>query len=414
MMHILLIHQAFAALGEPGGTRHHEISRHLVDQGHKVTALVGQVSYLTGLRTARGWLHRETDDVGVAIWRCYTYPAWHKSFLHRMVSFFSFMISSFIAGLRVKDVDLVWGTSPPIFQGVTAWIVARLKRKPFLFEVRDLWPYFAVAVGVLKQPLLVRLSEWLERFLYRRADVVVVNSPGYTDHVRSHGASIVKLVPNGVDVSMFDPTLDGKEFRKVLGIEDKYVMLYAGAHGMSNDLQIVLEAAKSLRKREDILFVFVGDGKEKKSLMALSKTQNLENVRFLPPVPKKEMPVVLAAADACLAILKPLEAYKTTFPNKVFDYMAAGRPVILAIDGVIREVVEGAAAGIFVEPGDPKDLAAKVLRLADDPQAGMRMGKAGRKHVVEHFERTFLAARMGQVMDDLVHGKREGSYSEAS
>jgi glycosyltransferase involved in cell wall biosynthesis len=323
------------------------------------------------------------------------------------------MISSFVAGLRVKHVDLVWGTSPPIFQGLTAWMLARLKRKPFLFEVRDLWPYFAVAVGVLRQPLLIRLSQWLERFLYRRADIVVVNSPGYLDHVRSRGAGIIELVPNGVDVSMFDPALDGKEFRNVLGIEDKYVVLYAGAHGMSNDLQVVLEAANNLREREDILFVFVGDGKEKKSLMAWSETQGLENTRFLPPVPKKEMPFVLAAADACIAILKPLEAYKTTFPNKVFDYMAAGRPVILAIDGVIREVVEGSGAGEFVVPGDSDALAAAVLRFADDPQAGKQMGIAGRKHAVEHFGRTFLAGRMAHVMEELVQSKRRGAQAEA-
>ncbi len=185
-MHILLIHQAFAALDEPGGTRHHELARHLAQRGHRVTIIASPVSYLTGkIRSGRSrWVERQSDGAQITILRTYTYPALHRSFVHRVFSFLSFMLSSFLLGLGVRQVDLVWGTSPPIFQGVTAWLLSRLKRVPFLFEVRDLWPAFAVAVGVLHQPLLIRLSEWLERFLYRRAKVVVVNSPGYIEHVR--------------------------------------------------------------------------------------------------------------------------------------------------------------------------------------------------------------------------------------
>ncbi len=158
-MHILLIHQAFAELGEPGGTRHHELARQLVTDGHQVTVIAGQVSYLTGERIEKGWLQKKVDDAGVTIWRCYTYPSWHRSFAHRVLSFLSFTLSSFLSGLQVKNIDIVWGTSPPIFQVVTAWLLARLKGARFLFEVRDLWPYFAVAVGVLRNPLLIRLSE---------------------------------------------------------------------------------------------------------------------------------------------------------------------------------------------------------------------------------------------------------------
>jgi hypothetical protein len=166
-MHILLVHQAFAALDEPGGTRHHELARYLAGRGHKVTVIASRVSYLTGTLTSPISPAGKVDDIKVI--RVYTYQALHKSFVHRVFAFFSFMASSFFAGLGVKNVDLVWGTSPPIFQGVTAWALARLKGVPFLFEVRDLWPTFAIAVGVLKNPLLIKLSLWLERFLYRLA-----------------------------------------------------------------------------------------------------------------------------------------------------------------------------------------------------------------------------------------------------
>ena len=276
------------------------------------------------------------------------------------------MISSFWIGLGVKNVDLVWGTSPPIFQGMTAWLLARLKRAKFLFEVRDLWPQFAVAVGVLKNPILIRISEWLERFLYRRADRVMVNSPGFIAHVTSRGARRVELIPNGADPSMFDPSNDGADFRRANQLEDKFVALYAGAHGMSNDLNVVLDAAKLLMDEKKIQIVLLGDGKEKPALQARAAQMGLSNVSFVSSMPKSEMPNALAAADACIAILKPLEEYKTTYPNKVFDYMAAGRPVALAIDGVIREVVEAAQCGIFAEPGNASALANVLHELVHD------------------------------------------------
>jgi glycosyltransferase involved in cell wall biosynthesis len=283
--------------------------------------------------------------------------------------------------------------------------VARLKRAAFLFEVRDLWPLFAVEVGVLKGRSLIHLAEWLERWLYRRADVVVVNSPGFVEHVRSRGARSVELVPNGVDVTMFDPVATGARFRSEHSWEGKFLVVYAGAHGISNDLDVVLDAARRLRDREDILFVLIGDGKEKASLQARAQREGLSQVRFLPPVAKREMAEVLAAADACIAILKPLEAYKTTYPNKVFDYMAAARPVILAIDGAIRDVVEAARAGLFVPPGDAEAVARAVQWLAEHPREGRAMGRAGRKHVEENFHRSLLAAHLERVMLDVVEAR---------
>ncbi len=404
-MHILLIHQAFAALDEPGGTRHHELARCLVERGHRVTVITSPVSYLTG--AAHGdrlpWVRRSTSPDGMlTILRTYTYPALHRSFVHRVFSFFSFMASSFLAGLNVKEVDLLWGTSPPIFQGFTAWSLARLKRVPFLFEVRDLWPAFAIAVGVLRQPLLINLSRWLERFLYRRADRVLVNSPGFIDFVKERGARWVELVPNGADTAMFDPQLSGEAFRRQHKLEGKFVALYAGAHGMSNDLTVVLEAAYLLRDRPDIAIVLLGAGKEKPALQQRAAELELANLLFIPPIPKESMPQALAAADACIAILKPIPLYGTVYPNKVFDYMAAGCPVILAIDGVIREVVEQAGAGLYVPPGKPEALAGAISRLADDPNLRHEMGHHGRRCVEQGFDRPALAEKLSTIMEEMV------------
>jgi len=406
-MHILLIHQAFAALDEPGGTRHHELARYLAGRGHRVTIIASPVSYLTG--TSLSSSQPSTGEgAGVRVLRTYTYQALHKSFVHRVFAFVSFMASSFFAGLGVKNVDLVWGTSPPIFQGVTAWLLARLKRVPFLFEVRDLWPKFAIAVGVLKSPLLIKMSLWLERFLYTHADRVMVNSPGYVAHVAEFGARRVELVPNGADPEMFDPADKGIVFRSANHLEDKFVVLYAGAHGMSNDLDVVLEAARLLQSQApEIQVVFLGDGKEKPALQAQAAEMHLANVLFLPPVPKDGMAAALAGADACLAILKPIEEYKTTYPNKVFDYMAAGRPVVLAIDGVIRSVVEAAGCGIFAQPGDPSALAQAAQVLAVDRSRSRQMGLAGRKYLEEHFSRSVTAEKLVKVMEEMqTHSRR--------
>lgn len=399
-MHILLIHQAFAALDEPGGTRHHELARHLVSAGHQVTIIASPVSYLTGQGTSRRG-RKETDAAGVTIIRSATLSALHRSFIWRVISFLSFMVSSFINGLFVRKVDLVWGTTPPIFQSFTAWLLARLKGVPFLLEVRDLWPAFAVGVGVLKNKTLIGMSEKLEHFLYRHADQVVVNSPGFCDHVTSRGARQVALIPNGADPAMFNPGAKGEQFRSKHQLSDRFVVLYAGAHGLSNDLDVVLQAADRLRDDPFIKIILLGAGKEKPRLQEQASQMGLENLIFLPPIPKNEIPEALAAANACLAILKPIALYKTTYPNKVFDYMAAGRPVLLVIDGVIREVVENARAGLAIPPGDADRLADAIQQLAKDPQKCRTMGMNGRKIIETQYSRNQLAQEFTHLLESM-------------
>lgn len=402
-MHILLIHQAFATVDEPGGTRHHELARILAQKGHSVTIIASPISYLTGKATPS---HKKTaHEDGITIYRVYTYPAMHRSFFHRLVSFFSFMNSSFFHTLRVRRVDVVWGTSPPIFQAFTAWLVARLKRVPFVFEVRDLWPAFAIGVGVLRNRFIIKLSEWLEHFLYCHADAVIVNSPGFIDHVRQRGAKSVFLVPNSVDTGMFPLDENGSAFRDQHQLHGKFLVFYTGAHGMSNDLPVLMEAANQLRQMEDIHFVLIGDGKEKPALMELAQEKGLKNISFLPPIEKKDMGQALCAADCCIAILKPIELYKTTYPNKVFDYMAAGKAIVLVIDGVIREVVEDAGCGIFAQPGDADAVAHAIQTFHASPRECKDMGLRGRVYVEQHFNRQQTAEQLMEVFQKVVKNK---------
>lgn len=403
-MHILIIHQAFASLDQPGGTRHHEMARFFAAQGHRVTIIASPVSYITGKATTekRAFIQHEQGGDGITILRAYTYSQIHRSFFHRILSFISFMFSSFIAAVTVKKVDAVWGTSPPIFQGFTAWLVAFLKKVPFIFEIRDLWPAFAVAMGVLKNPVLIRLSEWLETFLYKRAARLIVNSPGYIPHVLSRGAKSVELVPNSSDISMFDPAADGKSFRSEHHIpEDTFLVLYAGAHGLSNDLGIVLQTAALLQENPQIQLILLGDGKEKPHLVSQAQQMGLKNIVFLPPTPKNRMKYALAAADACLAILLPIEMYRLTYPNKIFDYMAAARPTLLAIDGVARDVIEAAKAGICIPPGNPVALKDAILFLASNRELCLKMGLSGRRYVEEHFNRQQVAQKLLMIMEEV-------------
>jgi glycosyltransferase involved in cell wall biosynthesis len=402
-MHILLIHQAFTSLDEAGGTRHFEIASNLAAKGNSISIITSPISYLTGQEKREVSTKNKQITDKIKIYRTYAYPALHKSFILRTLNFISFMLSSFIKGLQLRKVDLVWGTSPPIFQAVSAWLLARLKRVPFLLEVRDLWPSFAIEVGVLKNPILISLSLWLEKFLYRHANLVVVNSPGFIEHVRNKGARKVVMIPNGSDIHLFDTADDGSAFRAKNNLQGKFLVTYAGAHGISNDLGVVLETAKILSNQLSIHFLLIGDGKEKPSLIESAKKLALTNVTFADPVAKNQMAVVLAASDACLAILKPLELYKTTYPNKVFDYMAAGKPVLLAIDGVVRQVIEDAGCGLFIRPGDAQDMSEKVLWLSKHLDVRKKMGIAGKRLILTKFDRARLSEQFIEVLQELMN-----------
>ncbi len=231
--------------------------------------------------------------------------------------------------------------------------------------------------------------------------MLVINSPGFLEHVKQRGADRVELVPNGVDSAMFSVTAGGHPLREALALGEAFIVLYTGAHGMSNDLGTVLDAASILREHEEIQFALLGDGKEKPALEKAAHERKLENVHFAAPVPKSDIGAWMADADACLAILRAIPAYKTTYPNKVFDYMAAGKPVVLAIDGVIREVIERAGCGIYAQAGDAQAIAQAVLKLAGDRKAAAAMGRAGRAYVKQHFERMAQAETMLSLMLEL-------------
>lgn len=406
-MKILLINQSFVPPDEPGHTRHFEMAQYLRRCGHEMVIVASDSNYQTGLRTIeRKGLYIEQVIDGIRVLRAYSAQTLHSSYFGRFVSFLSFMLSSLWAALQVKDVDIIMGTTPPIFQSVSAWLVALIRRKPFLLEVRDLWPEFAISMGVIKNPVVIKLAHWLENFLYARATHILVNSPAYKKYIVGKGVPEKKItfIPYGTDIDMFNPNVDGSSLRENLGFKDKFLVLYAGAMGQAHDLYTVLRAAKRLNDESQIQFVFFGAGKERARLEAEAQRQGLKNVLFAGICPKKEMPAVIAAADVCLAILQNLEMFRTTYPNKVFDYMASARPTVLVIDGVVREVIETSGGGVFIEPGNDELLAKTILELSRDPQRVKQMGENARAYLVKNLDRRGKLAETLQLLEKLVNG----------
>jgi len=319
---------------------------------------------------------------------------------------FGFMVRAFYSGMTLKAVDIVWATSPTLFQAVAATMVAKLKGKSLLLEIRDVWPDALVDIGAIRNSLVIRAAHGLAKWLYRQADCIVINSPGFRELLVAKGvpSSKIHLVPNGVDTSMFNPGDAGTDVRASSGWTDHFVALYSGAHGVANDLDTLVDAAKALQDYPKILVVMLGDGPEKPRLIEKVKALNLKNVQFLDPVPKSAMPSILAGADCCIAHLVPSAMQAMVYPNKVFDYMAAARPTVLGIGGVIRSVIEQAGGGLPTEPGDSNGMARAIRSLAENPNEGKQMGRSARAYVETHFQRQAIADSLLHVLSILSPG----------
>jgi len=389
-MKILLLNQAFVSPNEPGHTRHFEMAKFLQVHGHELVIVASDLNYQTGQRTIeRKGIFAEQVIDGVRILRAYIFPALHRSYVWRVVSFLSFMFSSVWTALRVQDVDLVMGTTPPIFQAVSAWFVALIRRKSFLLEVRDLWPEFGVSMGVLKNPIVIAVARQLEKFLYAHATHILVNSPAYKEYMIAKGVPENKItfIAYGTDVDMFNPNIDGSALRSELKLQDKFVVLYAGALGQANDIDTILRAAQRLSSDDKIRFVLFGDGKERLRLQGEAERMKLSNVIFAGVRPKKDMPRVIASSDVCLAILQDIPMFRTTYPNKVFDYMAGGRATVLVIDGITRTLIETSNGGMYVQPGNDEMLANMILDLSKNPKRVQETGVNAREYLVRNLDR---------------------------
>ena len=386
-MKILLIHQAFQSLQGAGGTRHYEFAQHCIERGHEFVVVASDVSYLDAKKMDKSRSVEVIDDIKIK--RASTPTYIHKGFAWRILAFFVYMFSSFWSAFREPKVDLVMGTSPSLFQGLSAALVAMLKRRPLLLEVRDLWPDFAIEMGILNSKVLIFLAKRVESFIYWRAAHILVNSPAYVDYLVEKGIKPEKisLISSGVQPRMLEGDADPKRIRDEFNLNDKYVVTYAGAIGPANDIPTIVRGAERIKDKTDIHFLLVGGGKALEEVKAMVAEKSLDNVTIAGVRQKSEMADVLAASDACVATLQNIPMFKMTYPNKIFDYMAAKKPIVLGIDGVIRKVVEDGKGGIFVEPGDDQQLADAVVWMFEHQTEANEMGVTGSAYVAEHFNR---------------------------
>ncbi|OLC69673.1 MAG: hypothetical protein AUH78_23080 [Gemmatimonadetes bacterium 13_1_40CM_4_69_8] len=346
---------------------------------------------------------------GWTVVRTWTPEGYHRSYLARALALLAYMFSGFVAIMLFTRCDVLVAATPPVTVGMLGGLAARLKRVPLVYEIRDLWVQAAAELGIVRSRLLLGVVRAWERSLYRQAQVIVVNSPGFLPHLQTDGIESEKvvLVPNGVDTALFHPAADGSGIRRQHRLEGKFVAAYAGSLGLANDITTILRAADRLRGESDIRILLVGDGNRRRQAEDEARALGLTNVIFTGRVPKQVVAQYLCAADVGICTLMDTPVFRTVYPNKVFDTMACARPVVILVDGVIREVVEQARAGICVRPGDASGLADALLRLRSDPDGRRRMGEAGRRTVAERFDRWQSAKQMAALLGRVTARRRQ-------
>jgi glycosyltransferase involved in cell wall biosynthesis len=385
------------------------MSREWVRSGHKVTVITGFPQYPTGVKRPEDrWVltRRERVD-GVDVVRTYVWATPNAGVAKRMTSHASFMMSAMLLGgprVAFDRPDVVIATSPQLLCAISGYCVARALRVPYVFEVRDLWPESITAVGAMGDNAVVRGLKSVAAFLYRHSDRLVTVGDGYKRQiVERYGIPDDKIgvVTNGICTELFAPGTDRDAVRQEFGWQDRFVILYAGALGMAHGIDSVLEAARQLQSEERILFAIVGEGAEKANLQRQAKEQDLRNVQFLDQQPRHKMPGLYAACDLGLVTLRRLPLFQDVLPSKIFEYLAMERAIVIGVDGEARKLVEAAGAGVFVTPEDVPMMVQTVRALFRAGPELEEMGRRGRSHVVNHYDRKVLARKYIELLRDV-------------
>lgn len=399
-MRVMLFHQFFLGENDPGGSRWNQFVKYFTHKDNNMTfdVMAGNIHYATGEQVGRSvWYNKEVLSPSTIVHRTWTYSGYNTNFFGRLIGYFSYTMSSLMKALFLVKPDIIIVTSPSLFVGISALIVSKIKRVPFIFEVRDLWPESAITTGVLSNKYLISMLYKLEATLYKNAKKIIVLTPAFKENIVkrfSQYESKIEVITNGAD---FDIYLDQKrryEIRERYGWKEKRVFAYFGAHGVANDLEQILDIAKVYRNHDNIVFVLIGDGMQKGYLKGKAQEYQLNNVQFIDSVPKSVVNDYIHASDICMATLKKTDTFKTVYPNKVFDYMRCKKPVLITIDGITRELIETAVCGIYAEPENTDALQNAVeLFLQMNTNELESMGTSGYEYVQKYFDRNKLALK---------------------
>jgi colanic acid biosynthesis glycosyl transferase WcaI len=413
-MKILYVSQYFPPeMGAPAA-RATELAHHWSEAGHQVSVLTGFPNHPTGVVPA-DWRRRlrrltyEEKDREVSVFRTWLWPLPNRKAHERIRNYTSFCLSAAIRGMSLPRPEVIIGTSPQLLVALSAYWLARSRRLPFVFEVRDLWPESLTAVGVgTERSLLHRALSALANFLYRRADRIVVVSPAFKRHLVEHRhvpAQKISLVENGVETNLFSPQADSanRRLRRELNAEEKFLVCYIGTLGMAHGLETLLEAAQQLNQQKvKVHFLLIGEGAEKERIKSLAQARGLANVSFIDQQPRESIPAFISSSDACLVLLRKNEVFKTVIPTKMLEFMSCACPVIVGVDGEARRIVESAGAGIAIEPENAAALADAIRCLEGDRELGSSLGRQGREYIVRHLSRKQTAQDYIEVLEEVL------------
>lgn len=407
-MHILVLSHYYVPEVNAPASRLSENARHWVAMGHKVTVVTCAPNHPRGVvypGYRNGFAREEID--GVEVLRIWTYLAANEGFARRIANFISYPLSLLFNLGRLPRADVVVSTSPQFFCGLSGMLLKR-RRRPWVLEIRDLWPESILAVGAMKRGIAIRAIEVLERMAYRSADALVSVTESFVPHLTAPrgGKGPIAVIKNGVDLDFFDAPAPAAvaALRDALGLTGKFVAAYVGTHGLAHGLDTIIDAALLLRDRKDIAFLLVGDGSERERLTARVAELGLDSVKIVGQRPKADMPAIWQLTDVSLVLLRGVETFKSVLPSKMFEAMAMRRPIVLGVEGEARALLEAAGAGVAIEPENAAQLAEQVARLADTPATTHAMGEAGRAHVEAHFDRAKLAARYVAFLEQVIDG----------
>jgi glycosyltransferase involved in cell wall biosynthesis len=385
-------------MGAPQG-RLSELAGSLAERGHEVYVLTAMPNYPQGKIHPGygGALKRERLD-NCNVIRTYVYPATGIGW-RRLLNYLSFTISSSLFGaFLLPRMDYLITESPPLFLGMSGYLLSRLKHARMVFNVSDLWPDSAVDLGAVDEGWALRAARALEGFCYRKAWCVSGQSKEILARIREgHPKTNLYHLSNGVNPEEFGPEQRSPGMRTTLAPGKSTIVVYAGLHGYAQGLQYALEAALELRDIEDLAVVLVGDGPEKRQLVEWAQSHDATNVRFLDAVPRREMPSVVASADIALIPLK--KRIFGAVPSKLYEAMGAGVPVVLMTGGEAEGIVNDAQAGIVVTPGDVSALASAIRRLAASPAVREAMGDSARKAAIAHYDRKSICAHFIDLLE---------------
>lgn len=403
-MNVVIVYQYYQGHGAPGHSLVYELAQFLAERGHNVTVVSGETGYMQLNMATLPWykrIVRHEYDGKVKVVRTYTYSELHRSYLGRLLSFLSFSVSCPIGLFSISRPDVVLASSPPIFPIFTAWLICKLRKIPFLVEVRDLWPASAVQMGILKNRQLIKIMAWMERVIYNHSHKIVALTEGIRDDILARGwpKNKIELVTCGVDFDNLYPDMSAStQIRERYGLIDKKVVLYFGALGEANNLPVIIRTAQRLQSRQDLVFVLIGDGMKREETSNHVHSLGLNNVLLLPPVPKNEARHHINAADLCLVTLRDIPLFDGAIPTKLIDYMACGKAVLCGVRGEAERIVRDAHAGKMFEPDNDEQLCALIVDLVQDPSLAARMGSDGFAYVQNRFNAKQMREKMESIL----------------